>query len=264
MPSQNYRFDTDASVFLALFFSSGENPAPAKFRSLKSLMKIKGMNEAQFLSLLEKVLPKATKDPHLASTIYNEVANEVRLMKSIEAFEKFCEKEALPNVEPETVATFQSELVEKFGEENVAITPDENGTAIAVEIALPDRTVSNRVKIDPTIVDEEEVKAPFVPFPVSLPEDPELVWLLGRRENLGPDEAGRALSKIQEEFWETKKGLQLQKEGVEKSFAEFVVNVPASALTESGLKRHYKEPEALKTLRLLAPATPQALVEAGA
>jgi hypothetical protein len=226
-------------------------------------MKIKGMNEAQFLSLLQKVLPKATKDPHLATAIYDEVAKEVRLMKSIEAFEKFCEKEALPNVEPETVATFQSELVEKFGEENVAITPDENGTGIAVEIALPDRTVSNRVKIDPTIV-EEEVKAPFVPFPVSLPEDPELVWLLGRRENLGPDEAARAVSKIQEEFWETKKGLQLQKEGVEKSFAEFIVNVPASALTESGLKRHYKEPEALKTLRLLASAAPVTLVEIGA
>ena len=28
--------------------------------------------------------------------------------------------------------------------------------------------------------------------------------------------------------------------------------VPAAALTESGLKRHYKEPEPLKTLRLLA------------
>ena len=34
-------------------------------------MKIKGMNEAQFLSLLKKVLPKATKDPHLASAIYD-------------------------------------------------------------------------------------------------------------------------------------------------------------------------------------------------
>ena len=37
-------------------------------------MKIKGMNEAQFLSLLQKVLPKATNDPHLASAIYDEVA----------------------------------------------------------------------------------------------------------------------------------------------------------------------------------------------
>jgi len=226
-------------------------------------MKIKGMNEAQFLALLQKVLPKATNDPQLASAIYDEVAKEVRLLKNVAAFEKFCEAGALPNAEPETVAEFQSELVEKFGEENVAITPDENGTSVAVEIALPDRTMSNRIKVDPTIV-EEEVKVPFVPFPVALPEDPELVWLLGRREDLGPDEAARALVKIEEEFWATKKGQQLQREHVDKTFAEFIINVPALALTESGLKRHYKEPEALKSLRLLTPPEPSALVEASA
>ena len=110
--------------------------------------------------------------------------------------------------------------------------------------------MSNRVKVDPTVA-EEEVKVPFVPFPVSLPEDPELVWLLARREDLGPDEAARSVAKIEEEFWATKKGQQLQRDHVEKTFAEFIVHVPASALTESGLKRHYKAPEALKTLRLL-------------
>ncbi len=226
-------------------------------------MKIKGMNEAQFLALLQKVLPKATQDPHLASTIYDEVAKEVRLLKSIEAFEKLCETGALPNAEPETVAELQNDLAEKFGEENVAITPDENGTGVEVEIALPDRKMSSRVKVDPTVI-EEEVKVPFVPFPVCLPADQELVWMLGRREDLGVDEAARALAKIEEEFWATKKGQQLQRENVEKSFAEFIINVPASALTESGLKRHYKEPETLKPLRLLAPQESAALVEAGA
>jgi hypothetical protein len=223
-------------------------------------MKTKGMNEAQFLSLLQKVLPKTTQDPHLASTIYEEVAKEVRLLNSIASFEKFCESGALPDLEPDTVAGLQNELAGKFGDANVAITPDENGTAIAVEIALPDRTVSSRVKVDPSIV-EEEVKVPFVPFPVSLPEDPELVWLLARREDLGPDEAARALAKIEEEFWATKKGQQLQRDRVEKSFAEFITHVPASALTESGLKRHYKEPETLQTLRLL-PATETRELEA--
>ena len=216
-------------------------------------MKIKGMKEAQFLSLLKKVLPKATKDLHLASAIYDEVAKEVRLLKSIESFEKFCETGALPDLAPETVANFQNDLTEKFGEASVALTPDENGTGVTVEIALPDRTISTRVKVDPTVA-EEEVKVPFVPFPVSLPEDPELVWLLARREDLGPDEAVRALAKIEEEFWATKKGQQLQRDQVEKTFAEFVTHVPASALAESGLKRHYKEPEPLKTLRLLATA----------
>ena len=224
-------------------------------------MKIKGMNEAQFLSLLQKVLPKATKDPHLASAIYEEVAKEVRLLKSIESFEKFCEAGALPNIEPDTVADLQSELAGKFGEANVAITPDENGTGVAVEIALPDRMMSSRVKVDPSVA-EEEVKIPFVPFPVSLPEDPELVWLLARREDLGPDEAARALAKIEEEFWATKKGQQLQRDHVEKTFAEFITHVSASALAESGLKRHYKEPEALKTLRLLETSERSHLVEA--
>ena len=218
-------------------------------------MKNKGMNEAQFLSLLQKVLPKATDDAHLATTIYEEVAREVRLLNSLKSFEKFCETGALPNAEPDTVAGLQSELAEKFGEANVTVIPNENGAGVAVEIALPDRTVTTRVRVDATAAAaEEEVKIPFVPFPVALPEDPELVWLLGRREDLGPDEAARALATIEEEFWATKKGQQLQQDRVEKSFAEFITHVPAAVLTESGLKRHYKEPEALRTLRLLAPA----------
>ena len=90
-------------------------------------MKNKGINEAQFLSLLQKALPKATKDPHLASAIYEEVAKEVRLLKSIESFEKFCETGALPDLEPDTVADLQSELAGKFGEANVALTPEEDG-----------------------------------------------------------------------------------------------------------------------------------------
>lgn len=217
-------------------------------------MKSKALNEAQFLTLLQKVLPKTTNDPHLATTIYEEVAREVRLIRSLESFEKFCETGALPDLEPQTVAEFQSELASKFGEANVAITPDENGGNVAVEIALPDRTVSSRVKVDATVALEEEVKVPFVPFPIALPEDPELIWTLARREDLGPDEAARALAKIEEEFWQTKKGQQLQRDGVEKTFADFIQHVPASALGESGLKRHYKAPETLHSLRRLTEA----------
>ncbi len=218
-------------------------------------MKNKGLNEAMFLALLEKVLPKATKDPHLASTIYEEVAKEVRLAKNLQAFDKFCENGALPNMEPATMEEFASEMATKFGEENVTITPDEEGKKVAVEIALPDRTVTSEVKVDATIALEEEIKVPFVPFPVSLPEDPELVWVMARHEDLGPDEAARALANIEAEFWETRKGLDLQKKRVEKCFAEFITHVPASALKDSGLKRHYKTPETLQTLRLL-PAAP--------
>ena len=223
-------------------------------------MKSKGMNEAQFLALLEKVLPTATKDINLAAAIYESVAREVRLVKSVEAFEKFCETGALPNLEPETVADFQNELAQKFGETNVAITPDEEGKGVAVEIALPDRVLSSKIKVDPNVA-EEEVKIPYVPFPVVLPEDPELVWVLARREDLAAHEAARALAKIEDEFWLTKKGQQLQKEHVEKCFAEFIANVPASALAESGMKRHYKTPEVLQPLQLATAAQPNEFAE---
>jgi hypothetical protein len=218
-------------------------------------MKNKVMNETQFLALLEKVLPKATNDPRLATAIYDEVARELRLQKSLTAFEKFCETGSLPNLEPETVSELQTDLAGKFGEQAVSITPDESGASVAVEIALPDRTVSSRLKVLPPGAEvEEDVNMPFVPFPVALPEDPELLWALARREDLSPDEAARALAKIEEEFWATKGGQKLLRDRVERSFAEFIAHVPAASLTESGLKRHYKEPETLKTLRLLNAA----------
>jgi hypothetical protein len=173
-------------------------------------MKTKRLNEAVFLSLLQKVLPTKTKDTHLATTIYEGVAKEIQLLKSLESFEKFCETGALPDSEPETLAEFKTELVGKFGEENVAIIPEEDGVGVAVEIALPDRTVNTRVKVDPELANAmEEIKVPLVPFPVVLPDDPELVWALGRREDLSPDEAARALAKIEEEFWLTKGGQAL-------------------------------------------------------
>jgi hypothetical protein len=127
---------------------------------------------------------------------------------------------------------------------------------VAVEIGLPDRTVSSQVKVqeEETDMSEGDPKPRFVRFLISLPEDPELVWVLARREDLGPEEATRALASIQEEFWATKKGQKLLRGRRERSLAEFVAHVPASALLESGLKRHYKEPESLKTLRVLATA----------
>ena len=97
--------------------------------------------------------------------------------------------------------------------------------------------------------EEQEFKPKFVPFPVSLESDPELVWALARGENLTPEEAAISLAKTQEDFWASKQGQKLIRDRVEKTFAEFVSRVPSKLLTEVGLKRHYKEPEALKQLR---------------
>lgn len=225
-------------------------------------MKPKGMSEAQFLSLLQKVLPETVADPGMASAVYERVAREIRLVRSLERFEKFCAEGSLPDLEPATVSNLQTDLAATFGEENVVVTPAETGEAVAVEIALPDRTVTTQLKVakEGEVVEEEEVKVPFVPFPVALPEDPELLWVLARRENLAPNEATRALASIEEEFWASKNGQKLLKDRTERTFAEFVANVPAAMLADSGLKRHYKMPEARQTLRRV-PAKPQAGVE---
>ena len=220
------------------------------------------MNDAQFLELLLKVLPKATTDPRLAAAIYERVAHEVRLINNLKSLEKMCAEVRLPNLEPETVAELQGRLSTNFGEANVILTPTEKGDSVGVEIILPDRTVTNRVKVLPPGTEEvEEVKVPYVPFPVVLPEDVELVWILARREDLPPEEATRSLACIEEEFWETKAGQKLLRDRVEKSFFEFISRVPAAALAERGLKRLFKMPEPLHTLRRLGSQSQAELKE---
>lgn len=227
-------------------------------------MKSTALNEAQFLELLQKVLPQATPDARLAAAIYDRVAREVRLINNLRSLEKLCTEGALPNLEPETVSELQSRLATNFGAANVVVTPSEKGDAAAVEIVLPDRTISNRVRVQPPgAEDEEEAKVPYVPLPVALPEDPDLLWVLARREDLAPDEASRALVSLEEEFWETKAGQKALRDRVERTFAEFIARVPAAALADSGLKRHYKSPEPRQTLRRLVPASPEDLAAAG-
>jgi hypothetical protein len=212
-------------------------------------MKSKGMNEAEFLALLQKVLPAATRDPHLSTAIYDHVARELRLAHSLKTFEKFCSEGSLPDLEPETVSNYQSLLETNFGKENVTVVPTEAGDAVQVEINLPEGKVTNRIRVQPEgAVEDDAAKVPWVPFPVSLPTDPELVWALARREDLGPEEAAMGLSRAEGDFWESKGGLKLQRDRVEKNFAEFIARVPAAALAERGLKRLYKIPEALKVL----------------
>ena len=216
-------------------------------------MKSKGLSEAHFLSLLEKVLSKTMPDRGIASTIYEEMAKEVRLINHLKSFEKFCEKGSLPDTAPETVSELQEQLTVNFGEGNVTVTPQEDGSAVAVEIALPDQTFNTLLKVAPPGEAEgDESDAPFVPFPVARPEEPDQGSLLARRENCGPEDDARALANIEEEFWASKKGQLLQQEGVDKTFAEFIANIPATALKESGIKRYHKDPETLKTLRLIA------------
>lgn len=201
---------------------------------------------AKFLSLLERVLPRQVADTEQAARIYEGVAIEARIATSLEAFEKFCEKGSMPDAEEETLVSFKEQLEGNFGKGKITVRPpDEERVEISVGITLPDRIVTGLIKVIPPGEESGEPEAPFVPYPVAMRSDPELVWILARKENLGPDEAALALFNIEREFWASKKGQTLQRKGVERSFAEFISNVPASALKERGLKRYHKDPETL-------------------
>ncbi|MCX6902102.1 MAG: hypothetical protein NTW03_01215, partial [Verrucomicrobia bacterium] len=125
--------------------------------------------------------------------------------------------------------------------------------SLMVEVSMPDGgQFSSEIKVGPVAPaasEEQEVTLKFVPFPVSLPGDKELVWLLAKRKNMTPEEAGIALSSLEVEFWASKTGQKLIRDRVERNFPEFIARVPGGMLTEVGLKRHYKTPEPLKILR---------------
>jgi hypothetical protein len=210
--------------------------------------------EAQLLDLLKKVLPKATHDPLLAGKIYDAIERELKAKARTAAFEKFCAHVELPDLEPKSLEAVQAQLDASFGEGDITIKPDRKEKTLAVEVAMPDGSqFSGEIAVNPNAAleagEEQEITLKFVPFPVCLPGDKELVWLLAKRESMSPEEAGIALAKSEEEFWASKTGQKLLRDRVERSFPEFISRVPAGALTELGLKRHYKTPEPIKILR---------------
>jgi hypothetical protein len=213
----------------------------------------KKTNESQLLDLLKRVLPKATHDAQLAGKIYQAIEAELKAKARTLAFEKFCSKVELPDLEPKTVEDVKLQLAASFGDGDITLKPNKKEKTLSVEVALPDgNQFSSEIKVGPAAAagsDEQEVTLKFIPFPVCLPGDKELVWLLAKRENLSPDEAGIALSKVEEDFWASKMGQKLIRDRVERSFPEFIARVGGGLLTEVGLKRHYKTPEAIKALR---------------
>ncbi|HEX3717254.1 MAG TPA: hypothetical protein VH595_04735 [Verrucomicrobiae bacterium] len=212
----------------------------------------KKSNEAQLLDLLKRVLPKATHDPQLAEKIYQAIEGELKAKARVLAFEKFCGGIELPNLDQKTVADVKLQLAASFGDGDITLKPNKKEQSLMVEVTLPEGgQFSSEIKVGPVATDteEQEVVLKFVPFPVCLPGDKELVWLLAKRENMTPEEAGIALSKMEEEFWASKTGQKLLRDRVERSFPEFIARVAGGSLTEAGLKRHYKTPEPIKLLR---------------
>ena len=210
--------------------------------------------EVQLLDLLKKVLPKATHDAQLAGKIYQAIELELKAKAKVTAFEKFCARVELPDLEPKSIEEAKAQLSSSFGEADLTLKPNRKEQTLAVEIALPDGTQLNgEINVNPNAGndagEDQEITLKFVPFPVCLPGDKELVWLLAKRENMSPDEAGIALSKLEDDFWGSKTGQKLLRDRVEKAFPEFIARVPGGMLGEAGLKRHYKTPEPVKLLR---------------
>ena len=225
---------------------------------VKSEMKneTKNTTEAQLLDLLKKVLPKATHDAQLAGKIYQAIELELKAKARGSAFEKFCAKVELRDLESKSLEEVKTQLAASFGQGDVTLKPNRKEKSVAVEVSLTDGTqFSGEIKVNPNAGaeagEEQEITLKFVPFPVCLPGDKELVWLLGKRENMSPEEGGMALTKAEQEFWASKTGQKLLRDRVERSFPEFIARVPAGMLNELGLKRHYKTPEPIKPLRAL-------------
>jgi hypothetical protein len=209
--------------------------------------------EDQLLVLLKEVLPQATHDPKLAGKIYEAIARQLKTKARAAAFEKFCRKVALTDLDPKSVGEVKDQLSSAFADGDITLKPDRKARSLAVEVALTDGArFSGEIAVNPnaaaTAEDPEETLK-FVPFPVALPTDPELVWLLGKRENLTSPEAAISLGKVEEDFWASKAGQKLIRDRVERTFPEFLARVPAGLLSAAGLKRHYKEPEPVQVLR---------------
>lgn len=212
----------------------------------------KAKNEAQLLNLLKSVLPKAVPDAKLAQEIYSALEKEIASTERALHFEKFCNKVELPDLTKDSLAEVKEQFEASFGKGKVSVEPQSEKKAALVEIITPTGTFEATIQVGPKTADEtdgDEVKPKFVPFPVHLPGDPELVWLLARDERLSPDEASIKLGEAQSTFWESKAGQKHLQKRTERTFPEFIAKVPGKMLTESGLKRHYKEPEPTKELR---------------
>jgi hypothetical protein len=211
--------------------------------------------EGQLLELLKKVLPKTISDPKLLQRVYSACEEELKAKTRASSFEKFCEKCELPDLKAATFSEVKQQFETSFGKGAVTVKTDADKEMLNVEVNVGEDTFRGTVKVRPVgeVDEEQEVPLKFVPFPVCLPSDPELVWVLGRHENLTPDEGCIKLTKLQEDFWASKTGQKLLKDRVERSFPEFISRAPSKALTELGLKRHYKEPEPVKAFRTLAP-----------
>lgn len=211
--------------------------------------------EARLLNLLKSILPKAVSDAKLADKIYSAFEKEITAKERVGAFEKFCKRCELPDLEEKTLKDVKAQFESSFGKGAVSIVPHPAKKAVTVEVETKEGIFESVIKVGANVGAEgegdDELKATFVPFPVAMETDPELIWMLARDERMTPSDAAIALTKAQESFWESKAGQQHLRKRVERTFPEFIAKVPSKVLVEVGLKRHYKDPEPVKQIKSL-------------
>jgi len=200
----------------------------------------------EVLALLKQVITATVTDPAVAGRIYAAAEKQLKSTAQSEAFQRFCAKVELPDLEPATITALLTQFRSAF-DADVVLTPGKNSCDVKVTLP-PGQVLTGTIAVSQPGEDEQEIKLKFVPFPVCLPTDPELIWLLARKEDMRTSVGAIALQKVESDFWGSKTGQKLLRDRVERTFAEFISRVPASALAEMGLKRLYKAPEVLKQL----------------
>src|SRR6266446_4708766 len=112
--------------------------------------------EAQLLDLLRKVLPKATHDVQLAGKIYHAVELELKAKAKAMAFEKFCTKVELPDLEANSIDGVKTQLAASFGDADVTLKPNRKEKSLAIEVALSDGSqFSGEIKVNPNVMNGE-------------------------------------------------------------------------------------------------------------
>ncbi len=93
---------------------------------------------SQLLDLLKRVLPKATDDPKLAGKIYQAIELELKTKASAAAFDKFCPKVELPDLNPKSIESAKLQLAASFHDGDVTLKANRKEQTRSVEIALTD------------------------------------------------------------------------------------------------------------------------------
>lgn len=207
------------------------------------------MTEKQVVEHLKKILP-ALIPVSVAGDVVEWFEREFARRNIATTFEKFLERCELPDLSDASVQEVRNQLNAAFGPENVTLKVNQMVEGLDIVLKQKEGDLAGQIRVHPTTEANLGQALKYISFPVALPGDPELTWNFAKLENMTNYDAGRLLEKVVQDFWKSKKGQKLIRDRVNCCFAEFVNHVPAAMLREVGLKRHYKEPEAIRIAQI--------------